>query len=160
MRNHLLLTITFSLILFSCNNNQLKVSPIFDFEDILTRKQEKELADIISDYQRKTAKEIIILTSEDLGGYENAVMYAEIFGQEQGVFNTGKKNGLVLFVSDSLKQTSIATGYGANRSLNDQISKQIVDSVMIPFFKVEKYYEGLKAGVEESIKRRNEEMKQ
>jgi uncharacterized protein len=152
MRNHFLLTIAFSLILFSCNNNQQIVSPIFDFEDILTSKQEKVLSDIISEYQGKTSNEIIILTSKDLGGFEDAVQYAEIFGKEQGVFSTGKKNGLVIFVSDSLKQTSIATGYGDNRSLNDQISKHIVDSCMIPFFRVEKYYEGLKAGVQESIK--------
>jgi uncharacterized protein len=155
MRNHFLLTITFSLILFSCNRNQQNVSPIFDFEDILTSNQEKELSGIITDYQRKTANQIIILTSKDLEGYENAVQYAEIFGKEQGVFSAGKKNGLVLFVSDSLKQTSIATGFGTDRSLNDQISKQIVDSCMIPYFRVEKYYQGLKAGVEESIKKWN-----
>ncbi|HLO59880.1 MAG TPA: TPM domain-containing protein [Bacteroidales bacterium] len=152
MRNYLLLTIMVSLVSFSCDNNKQNVSPVFDFEDILTIKQKRKLSGIISDYEKKTANQIIILTSKDLEGFENAVQYADIFGKEQGIFSIGKKNGLVIFVSDSLKQTSIATGYGTYRSLNDQITKEIVDSCMIPYFRVEKYYEGLKAGVEESIK--------
>ena len=157
MKNNFILISVFTLMISSCgqNNDIKKVSRIFDFEDILTIKQEKYLDAIISKYQRKTANEIMILTSKDIGIYENAIQYAVTFGNEHGIYIKGKNNGLVIFVSKNLEQTSLATGYGTDKSLQDEISRQIVDSCMIPLFKEEKYFEGIKVAIKESIKNWN-----
>ncbi len=155
MKNTFILISLFALMISSCGQNQdtnKKVTRIFDFEDILTIDQEKHLNSIISKYQRKTANEIIILTSKDFGEYEDAIQYAAGIGNEHEVLREGKNNGLVIFVSKELKQTSLATGYGTEKSLKDEISKQIIDSCMIPLFKEDKYFDGIKLAVEESIK--------
>ena len=155
MKNNFILISLVTLMISSCiQNNDInkKTSRIFDYEDILTIKQERYLDAIITKYQRKTANEIMILTSKDIDGYENTVQYAVNFGNEHGICNKGKDNGLVIFVSKNLKQTSLGTGYGTDKSLKDEISRQIVDSCMIPLFREEKYFEGIKVALEESIK--------
>jgi uncharacterized protein len=158
MKNNFILISLFIMMISSCGQNNdinKKVSRISDLEDILTTNQEKYLDAIISKYQRKTANEIMILTSKDIGMYETAIQYAVNFGDEHGIFNKGKHNGLVIFVSKNLELTSLATGYGTDKSLQDEMSRQIVDSCMIPLFSEEKYFDGIKAAIEESIKNWN-----
>jgi uncharacterized protein len=158
MKNNFILISLITLLISSCgqhNDINRKGSRIYDFEDILTNKQERHLDAIISKYQRKTANEIIILTSKDIDEYMNAVQYALNFGEEHGIYNKGKDTGLVIFVSKNLELTSLATGYETDKSLKDEISRQIVDSCMIPLFREEKYFDGIKVAIEESIKNWN-----
>jgi uncharacterized protein len=142
----------FGLIISSCgqkiDNNKTWV---FDYEDVLTVNQEKSLDSIITNFEKATTNEILIVTSKDIGEYEKPILYAVDFGNKHGVGKKGKDNGLVIFFSRNLRQTSLATGYGTENILKDEICKSIIDSCMIPLFKEEKYYDGIKAGVEESI---------
>jgi uncharacterized protein len=143
----------FTLMISSCgqdnyNNNK---TWIYDNEDILTINQKRYLDSIISDFEGRTTNEIMIVTSKDIGEYEEPILYAVDFGNKHGVGKKGEDNGLVIFFSKNLSQTSLATGYGTEKILRDVICKNIIDSCMIPLFKEEKYFDGIKAGVEESI---------
>ncbi len=143
-----------SLMLSSCGRDK-QPSQIYDYEEILTAQQENDLNAMIHKYQRKTDNEIIVLTSKDLDIYETTLQYALIFGNEHSICTPGKDNGLVIFVSKTLQQTSLATGSGKDKSLEDKISKHIVDSCMVPFFREDKYYDGIKVAIKESIKNWN-----
>jgi uncharacterized protein len=143
-----------SLMIYSCGGDK-QPSQIYDYEEILTAQQESNLNAMIHKYQRKTDNVIIVLTAKDLDIYENTLQYALFFGNEHGICTPGKDNGLVIFVSHNMQQTSLATGSGNDKSLNDTISKYIVDSCMVPFFIEEKYYDGIKVAIKESIKNWN-----
>ncbi len=138
----------------SCNQSK-EPSAIYDYEDILTARQERKLNGIIHEYQRNTENKIFMLTSKDIGECQTALDFASIFGMEHGLFSVGKTNGVVIFVSKNMKVTSLATGSGSDKSLKDDITKQIIDSCMIPLFKEEQWFDGIKVAVEESIKNWN-----
>ena len=80
-------------------------------------------------------------------------MYAVDFGEKHGVGKKEKDNGLVIAFSKNLRQTFLATGYGTEKILKDDICKKIIDSTMVPRFKNQDYYGGLKAGLEECIRK-------
>jgi len=86
-----------------------------------------------------------------MGEYDDPILFAVDFGNKLGVGKKEKNNGLVIFISKNMRQTSLATGYGTEKILKDEICMRIIDSCMIPRFKEEKYYDGIKAGVQESI---------
>ena len=46
-----------------------------------------------------------------------------------------------------MRKTFLATGYGTEKILKDEICKIIIDSTMIPYFKNQDYYGGIKAGL-------------
>jgi uncharacterized protein len=154
MKTTFLLISLIAVMMSSCGGDK-QPSQIYDYEDILTTHQESDLNAMIHKYQRKTDNEIIIVTSKDLDIYENTLQYALFFGNEHGICTPGKDNGLVIFVSKNMQQTALATGSGKDKSLKDEISKHIVDSCMVPFFIEEKYYDGIKVAIKESIKNWN-----
>jgi uncharacterized protein len=95
----------------------------------------------------------MIVTSKDIGEFEKAMQYAADFGSIHEVGKKGKDKGLVIFVSKNLKETALSTGYGTDKILKDEICKKIVDSCMIPLFREDKYFDGLKVGLDECIKK-------
>jgi uncharacterized protein len=152
MKRSIVLVSLFAAIAFSCGRNNEVSETVFDNEEILTAKQERYLASVISDYERKTTKEIIVLTSKDLGNYDDSWLYAADFGNTHGVNKNGQDNGLVIYVSKNLSKTALSTGYGFSKSLPYETCRKIVDSCMIPQFKEDKYFDGLKAGLDACIK--------
>jgi uncharacterized protein len=144
----------FGLIISSyCQKIDGNKTWVFDYEDVLTINQERTLDSIIANFEKATTNEILIVTTKDIGEHEKPMSYAVDFGNKHGVGKKGKDNGLVIFFSRNLRQTFLATGYGTEKILKDEICKSIIDSCMIPLFKEEKYYDGLKAGVEAAISR-------
>jgi uncharacterized protein len=154
MKWSIVLLSLFVTLAFSCGQKKEgnKKQWIYDYEKILTSHQERYLESVISDYERKTSNEIVIVTSKDIED-ELSIHYAAEFGIAHEVGKKGKNNGLVIFVSKNLKQTALTTGYENDKSLNNEICKKIVDSCMIPCFKEEKYFDGIKAGLNECIKK-------
>jgi len=124
---------------------------VFDYENILTDSQIDILDSIIQNYENQTTNEIAIVTVENIGDFNKMVEYAVDFGDKYKIGKPEKNNGLVILFSKNMRETFIATGYGTEKILKDEICKQIVDSTMIPHFKKQDYFSGLKAGLEECI---------
>ncbi len=155
MRITSIVMLLFVLVISSCtpdgvSNNK---SWIQDNEDILTAQQESQLNALISKYEKKTSNEIMIVTSKEIGEFEGPVSYAADILNTNNLGKEGKENGLVIFFSKELGLVSLAPGYGSEMSLTDSVCKVIVNSYMTPHFKEGKYYEGIKAGVKQSIRR-------
>lgn len=154
MKLNITLASLFASIAFSCGPNHevnTRISYIYDYEEILTQDQERYLDALISDYEKKSGNEILIVTSKDMGDYESTIQYAADFGNEHKVSKEGNDSILVIFVSKNLKETALSTGYGTNKTLKDEICKRIVDSCMIPLFREEKYFDGIKDGMKACI---------
>ena len=152
-----ILILTFVCLFFTGCGQEKKsnsnISFVFDYEHILTKTQTHVLDSIIGEFEAKTSNEIAIVTVDTLGQYHSLFEYAVDFGQKHGVGKKEKNNGLVIAFSKNLRQTFLATGYGTEKILKDEICKKIVDSTMVPRFKNQDYYGGLKAGLEECIRK-------
>jgi len=123
-----------------------------DFAGILSQNENARLEDDLEEFARQTSTQIVVVTVADLDGYDRAD-YAFQLGENWGVGQKGKDNGIVVLVKpktgNSSGQVFVATGYGLEGVLPDAIvNREVVDYEMIPRFKENDYYGGLAAGLD------------
>lgn len=124
---------------------------INDFGQIFTESQRTELTKILYDYDIKTTRQIVVVTVDSIKPYTEIQKYATDLGQKWGVGSSEKDNGLVIVLCNPIREIGIATGIGTEKILTDEVCKMVIDSTIIPEFKNEKYYAGIKSGVTELI---------
>lgn len=118
-----------------------------DYADVLDCDEESAMEARLRGYYDTTSNCIIVVIVNDLGGYE-AADFAQRLGEKWGV-GTGKySNGLVILLSPEEREVFIATGYGLEGVLPDVTCHRIAENYMKPYFREEKYYEGLEAGLD------------
>lgn len=154
MKQGLKLSILVIFLLSACgqsNGNKYDKKRVYDFEQVLHDNQEYVLDSIIREFELQTTNKIVIVTVDNIGEFDKMVEYAVDFGEKHGIGKKEMDNGLVILFSKSMRETFLATGYGTEKILKDEICKSIIDSTMIPYFKNQDYFGGLKAGLEECI---------
>lgn len=123
-----------------------------DFGDLLSTEQEMKLEKIISDYEKKTTREIVIVTVDSILPFTNINNFALYLSDNWAVGKSEKDNGLTLVFSKKLRSIRISTGKGTENTLTDDICKKIIDQTIIPEFKEGKYYTGIEKGLLDLIK--------
>lgn len=121
------------------------------FENILTDQEERELTAIIKEHESKSGDQISIVTLTSLEPYDNIDDYSLDLANYWGVGQKEKDNGILIALGKGLRKIRIQNGYGIEKRLTDIETKKIIDEVMIPDFKNDNYFEGLKKGVEAII---------
>jgi uncharacterized protein len=143
--------IILAFALFSCTTATSDRTYVFDKEDLFTDTQEEELQNMIMMHESETTNEIAIVTTTDWGDEENALFFSVNFYDTHRIGKEKKNNGVVMVISKQQRETRITTGYGTEEVLKDEIAKNIIDSVMIPRFKEDRYFEGVKNGAQAVI---------
>ena len=109
------------------------------------------LEDSLEKIAMETSNQICVVTMDDLGGYDKAMMAYSI-GQQWGVGTQRNRNGVVILVkpktADSRGEAFIATGFGLEGAITDAACRRIVDNEMIPHFKENDYLGGVWAGAQ------------
>ena len=124
---------------------------INDYGRVFTELQRTELSKVLYDYDVETTRQIVVVTIDSIKPYQNIQKYATDLGNEWGVGNAEKNNGLTIVVCNPCRQIGIATGYGTELILTDEICKDVIDKTIIPEFKNGEFYNGIKKGVTELI---------
>ena len=122
-----------------------------DFEHVFTEKQFQKIEKTLSDYERKTSKEIVVVSLSTIDTITDFNEYALSLSNEWGVGKKKSNNGLTIVFSKSLRKIRICTGLGTEKILTDNICKQIIDEIFIPHFKAGNYYEGVEKGISKII---------
>jgi len=120
---------------------------INDYGEVFTEPQRAELSKVLYDYDIETTRQIVVVTVDSIRPYKNIQRYATDIGQTWGVGTAEKNNGLTIVLCKPCRQIGISTGYGTEVVLTDEICKNVIDSIIIPEFKNEKFYLGIKKGV-------------
>ena len=130
---------------------QMNVHPIGwvnDFEFILTPREEQKLDSLLRNYENETSNELTIITIDESwirkSDFDSLVT---VFHNTWGVGKKNKNNGIVIGLSKGLRTIRISNGYGIEGILTDKETKKIIDEIIIPEFKNERYYEGLRKGI-------------
>ena len=97
-------------------------------------------------HEKITTNEIALVTTPDYGTDSTLERFVLNFGNKYGIGKKEKNNGVLIVFSNAMRQTRISTGYGTEKVLTNEIAKKIIDSVMIPYFKQAKTFEGLWEG--------------
>jgi len=114
--------------------------------DILSDQEEALLNNKLSKFARETSNQILVLTVDDLCGYDPA-QFAFDIGEQWGIGQGKFDNGVVVLIKPSggqgNRKTFIAVGYGLEAVIPDLTAKHIVDQELLPNFKQGNMYGGI-----------------
>lgn len=151
VRTLTLLLLVFCLFGFSKKENHPEHF-VFDHEDAFSQEEEIRLDTLFRGHELRTTNEIVLITTKDYHGAMDMRTFAATCGDSLGVGKKRKNNGVVITFSKRLREVFIATGLGTERVLNDWYCQNIIDSIMLPNFKKDRYFEGLFEGGSAMIK--------
>ena len=121
-----------------------------DFVGFLTPGEQNQLERKLVAFDDSTSTQIAIIIVKSLDGYDVSEVATRI-GHAWGIGQKGKNNGIVILVkpktSNEAGKVAIATGYGAEGSVTDALSRRIIEEDIFPAFKQGKYYQGLDKAV-------------
>lgn len=123
-----------------------------DFSEIFTNSQTDDLEHLLNQYERNTTNQITILTVDSIDPYIHIEAFATDLGNYWRVGTAEKNNGLLIVLSLNNRQIRISTGLGVEKILSDEFLKGVIDNDIIPYFKENKYYEGITSGLDKIIK--------
>lgn len=117
-----------------------------DFTGTLQQNEINALERKLVAFNDTTSTQIAIVLISSFEGYDKA-QFADLLGEKWGVGHKGKNNGVVILIRPKQGNTSgeafIATGYGLDGAVPDAVVKRIVEEEMIPYFRENRYFEGL-----------------
>ena len=142
------LTVALLLVLSSTSFAQAISYPpskgaVSDFADRLSPEQVAELTSLIRNYQRQTSIEIAVVIVDSLQG-QSAREYAIDIGNSWGVGRADLNNGVVLLWAPHERAYSLRIADGLSQDLTDADATNITRNNLVPNFRREAYYEGLK----------------
>lgn len=117
-----------------------------DFAGVIPQEYEQTLVALTGELLQKTGIPVVVVTMADIGGAEYND-YANRLYSAWGIGKKGEDKGVLVFVTIKERKMRIETGYGVEGILPDGLVGEIRDRYMIPYFKENRFGEGLLNGV-------------
>lgn len=131
------------LLSFAAKKDKHPERFVFDNENCLTAEEEQRLDTLFRGHELRTTNEIALITTPDYHGAPDLRTLAATCGDSLRVGKKGKNNGVIITFSRKLREVQIVPGLGTERVLNDWYCQNIIDSVMFPRFKEQRFFDGL-----------------
>lgn len=119
-----------------------------DYESVLREDEQAELEALLTTLEAETGHEIVLVLVDNFRPYQDVSEYATALGNEWGIGKTDQNNGVIFLVSLNKKVIRIATGTGLQASLSDQFCQEVINNQIIPKFKNQNIFGGIKIGLE------------
>lgn len=122
-----------------------KLSPegrLSDFAQVFDAGQRQTCAGYLSEIGGKTAAQVAVVTLLSLEGGEINDFANRLF-QKWGIGDKKKDNGVLILVVVHDRKARIEVGYGLEGIIPDAKADRIIDEVMLPFFRQQRYAEGI-----------------
>lgn len=146
MRNLIIcILLILPLALLSQNFPERTDRLVNDYTNTLSKQEARELTALLEGYEQESSIEIAVVMVATLDGYDIA-QYTFELGEKWGIGKGGTDNGALVLVSKSDRKMWIATGYGLEGALPDALVSRIIANEILPSFKQDDYFGGLKAG--------------
>lgn len=149
MRQKIYLTVIFIFIIFTAVFAEMQFPAysgfVNDFAGVIGPEQEKMIENLCDQLEAKTSVEMaiaVIKTSAPLDPKGYAVKLFE----KWKIGKSGKDNGLLILLAMEEKRVEIEVGYGLEGTINDAVAGEILDKYTVPYFKEERFGEGLYNG--------------
>ncbi len=144
MKKFLLILLLFTIQQASAQVLQKQPQPamaVNDFGNFLEPFQRDALEQKIRAYNDSTSSAIIIITVNDIEGYDIAEV-AFKYMREWKPGTAGKDNGIIILVSKNPRSARIETGYGMEGVIPDITARRIIEERMLPYFRANDFYRG------------------
>ena len=119
-----------------------------DYEGLFSKTQITNLDSLIKDFESKTTIQIVIIS------IDTTMVTRDSFDEftlrilkTWGVGQKGKNNGVLIGISAGYGIMRIQNGYGIEKILSNNETKQIIESAFLPSFKEGEMYNGTLRGL-------------
>jgi uncharacterized protein len=120
---------------------------VTDEAGILDSDTAAALAATLSDLQRKTGDEVVVVTLKSLQG-ASIETWGNVLGESWGIGRSnGHDTGALLIVAPNDRKVRIAVGYGLGNRISDAIADAIITDHILPYFRQGDFVQGVKSGV-------------
>ncbi len=123
---------------------------VVDDANLLSVSERKHLSSLLREHESRTTNEVVVVTLKSLQGYSISDFGLQL-GRYWGLGKQGKGNGVLLIIAPSEREVRIEVGRGLENLLTDKISRDIIESRIVPAFRVEKFETGIRRGTEEIL---------
>ncbi len=121
-----------------------------DYTGILKEHEFLSLERKLEQFNDSTSTQVVVALVWSLNGLTKEE-FADRIGQEWGVGQKGKNNGIVILIKPKINEergeARISVGYGLEGVIPDAVARRIVGNEMIPSFKQGDYYTGIDRAV-------------
>lgn len=121
-----------------------------DFADILNIQDKQNLEQKLSYFEKNSSNEITIAVIQSLNGDTIENFALKLF-EDWKIGKTKKDNGALILVAIEDRKMRIEVGYGLEGALTDAQSFWIINNILQPNFKQDKYFQGLDQAVDKII---------
>lgn len=116
---------------------------INDYENLYTDREEAILDSLIKDFEKRTTIQIAVFTIDTtLTSSDSLDALTLRLARHWGVGLKDKNNGVLIGISKGYRKMRIQNGYGIEKVLTDDETKQIINTAFTPSFRDAKYFEG------------------
>lgn len=124
-----------------------------DYENLFTEKEQIHLDSLIGAFENTTTIEIAIITLDSsAAAREDFDKLTLEIARKWGVGKKETNNGVLIGICSDYRKIRIQNGYGIEKILSDEETKQIIDNYFIPGFMQEGYYKGTYDGLTELMR--------
>ena len=118
---------------------------IYDGAGIINASDYQSITRFLSELDRKTTAQVAVAT---VATTEPDVIetYAVKLFQQWGIGRRGKDNGVLFLIAKDDRKMRIEVGYGLEGALPDAICNRIINAIVVPEFKDEKFSDGVLKG--------------
>ena len=121
-----------------------------DYAGVFSSAETNALEQKLNEFEYRSSTQIFVVTLNDNGGYSASDLSQRI-GEQWGVGQQGKDNGLLMLMDMQDNDVYISTGYGLEEYIPDIIASRIVQNELIPNFKNGDFYTGVDAAIDVMI---------
>jgi uncharacterized protein len=124
-----------------------------DFENLFSDQEEYYLDSLIAAFEVATTIEVALITLDSTATAKN--QFDDLTLQIARKWGVGKKesnNGILIGISGGHRIIRIQNGYGIEKIFSDEETKKIIDDYILPSYRLNKLYEGTRAGLLEIIR--------
>lgn len=119
---------------------------ISDYANIIAPQDEARLSALLEAYEKETCHQVLVLTIPGLAGESMAdFSYRTAMAWEIG--QRGFGNGILLSIAMQEGNLRIETGSAFDWFVDQGVSDRVMKEVMVPYFRDEKYVDGIEQGL-------------
>lgn len=126
---------------------------VSDFENLFSQIQKEQLGSVINTFEKETTAQIAVVTI-DTNSIEKD-KFDELILRIAKKWEVGQKkkdNGVVIGVSKGYRLIRICNGYGIEKVLSNEETKQIIEKYFTPKYRQSAYFDGTYEGLTALIK--------
>ncbi len=139
------------LFLFSCFPSQSAPEfskldgRVVDQANLLSADVKGDLIRLLEQHEQETSNQVVVVTVKSLQGYAIEEFGYQL-GRHWGIGQKDKNNGVILLVAPNERKVRIEVGYGLEGVLTDALSRNIIETVILPKFRKDDYQTGISEG--------------